>query len=200
MKRRRIFLAVLGLLGFTMTTAEAHGPRWSVGVNIGGPGYYYRPWRPYCFDYYGPYPYYGPPPVIVQPAPVYQPVQVIQPAPTSPPVYQAPPPTRMPPLATTTSNSVEGDSLLQQLGDADEGVRLNAVSQLGRMKARSAVDPLAATLAGDRSPVVREAAARALGLIGSPQALPALQKAAQADAEHDVRHSAQFAMDVIQSR
>jgi HEAT repeat protein len=59
---------------------------------------------------------------------------------------------------------------------------------------------LAATLAGDRSPVVRESAARALGLIGSAQALPALQRAAQADSDRDVRRSAQFAVEVIQTR
>jgi HEAT repeat protein len=74
------------------------------------------------------------------------------------------------------------------------------VLQLGRSKDPRAVDPLAATLAGDRSAMVREAAARALGLIGSPAALPALQNAAQVDSDHDVRRSAQFAVEVIQSR
>jgi HEAT repeat protein len=47
--------------------------------------------------------------------------------------------------------------------------------------------------------MVREAAARALGLIGSSAALPALQQAASTDSDHDVRHSARFAIDVIQS-
>jgi len=47
---------------------------------------------------------------------------------------------------------------------------------------------------------VRESAARALGLIASPSALPALQRAAQVDADRDVRRSAQFAVDVIQSK
>jgi HEAT repeat protein len=46
---------------------------------------------------------------------------------------------------------------------------------------------------------VREAAARALGLIGAPTALSALQYAAQADDDRDVRHSASFAADVIRS-
>jgi HEAT repeat protein len=46
---------------------------------------------------------------------------------------------------------------------------------------------------------VREAAARALGLIGSARALPALQHAAQADNDRDVRNSARFAVDVIQT-
>jgi HEAT repeat protein len=88
---------------------------------------------------------------------------------------------------------------LQLLADPDERTRADSVMQLGRMKAARAVDPLAATLAGDRSPLVREAAARALGLIGSPKALPALQHAALADNDRDVRHSAQFAIDVIQA-
>ena len=63
-----------------------------------------------------------------------------------------------------------------------------------------AIDPLAATLSGDVSPTVRESAARGLGLIASPSALPALQRAAQADGDRDVRRSAQFAADVIQSK
>jgi HEAT repeat protein len=71
---------------------------------------------------------------------------------------------------------------------------------LGRLKAERAVDPLAATLAGDRSPAVRDAAARALGLVGSPRGLTALKYAAQADSDRDVRHSAQFAVEIIQSR
>jgi HEAT repeat protein len=93
----------------------------------------------------------------------------------------------------------EIDHHLQQLADPDERVRAETVMQLGRLRASSAVDPLAATLAGDRSPSVREAAARALALIGSPKALPALQQAALADGDRDVRHSAQFAIEVVQS-
>ena len=54
-------------------------------------------------------------------------------------------------------------------------------------------------LAADRSAAVREAAARGLGLIGSSDALPALQRAAQADDNRDVRHSAQFAAEGIRS-
>jgi HEAT repeat protein len=95
-------------------------------------------------------------------------------------------------------SQADADRLLQQLTNADERVRADCVMQLGRLKVVKAVDPLAATLAGDRSPTVREAAARALGLIGSPKALTALQNAALADGDRDVRHSAQFAMDVIQ--
>jgi HEAT repeat protein len=72
--------------------------------------------------------------------------------------------------------------------------------QLGRLRAAEAIDPLAATLAGDSNPRVREAAARALGLIGSQKALPALQQAAQTDSDPTVRHSAEFSIDVIHAR
>jgi HEAT repeat protein len=91
------------------------------------------------------------------------------------------------------------DHHLQLLANPDERVRLDSVVQLGRLKAYRAVDSLSATLAGDHSPAVREGAARALGLIGSAKALPALQHAAQADDDRDVRHSAQFAAEVIRS-
>jgi HEAT repeat protein len=91
------------------------------------------------------------------------------------------------------------DNHLQQLTNPDEKVRADVVIQLGRMRAERAVDPLAATLAGDASPAVRETAARALGLIGSTRALPALNRAAQADNDRDVRNSARFAVEVIQT-
>jgi HEAT repeat protein len=55
-------------------------------------------------------------------------------------------------------------------------------------------------LAGDRSATVREAAARALGLIATPATLPALQRAAQADDDREVRASARFAADVVRDR
>jgi HEAT repeat protein len=89
---------------------------------------------------------------------------------------------------------------LGALSDADEGTRLNNVAQLGRLRSIQAVEPLSVTLASDRSAAVREAAARALGLIGSPKALSALSQAALGDSDRDVRRSAQFAMEVIQSR
>jgi HEAT repeat protein len=92
------------------------------------------------------------------------------------------------------------ENFLQALADPNEKVRADTVIQLGRLRVQEAVDPVAATLAGDQSPAVREAAARALGLIGSSKALPALQRAAQLDNDRDVRHSAQFALEVIQAR
>jgi len=195
---RTLLLALVGSLGTWSAAAQAGHGSWAIGVNIGAPGYY-RPWYP-CYGYgyyYRPYypVYVEPPPVIVQPAPVVQAVA------TEPPVYAAPAAT--PVVARSASpEPLHGDveHLLQALADPNEQVRVESVLQLGRLRALQAIDPLAATLAGDRSPSVREAAARALGLIGSPKALPALQHAAQVDADRDVRHSAEFALEVVRTR
>jgi HEAT repeats len=209
----RVLRTVIGgtlFLAVVLTGTPVHAG-WSVGVRLNFPGYYgyYRPWGGYYYYpsypvYVAPPPVYVAPPVVVQPAPVYQPVYPV-PA-TAAPVTPAPrvagpaAPAIAPVAAQTTSaSSGEAQRLLQLLADPDDRVRADSVLQLGRMRAAQAVDPLAATLAGDRSPTVREAAARALGLIGSPRALAALQRAAQADPDRDVRHSSQFAIDVIQT-
>jgi hypothetical protein len=200
--RLLVGFAVLGGL----TASARAGGNWSVGVRFGVPGYY-RPYPHYHAPYYyRPYPvvvpapvYYAPAPVVVQQQPVY-----VQPAPVvthSPASEEAPAPR---PLALQRTSAVvssnEVNRHMQLLASADEGVRLDSVMQLGKLQDSRAVDSLAATLAGDRSAAVRDAAARALGLIGSLKALPALQQAAQADADRDVRRSAQFAAEVIQSR
>lgn len=203
MKRMIVIVSgVIASLAMSLPAQAGHrgcggGGGWSVGIGIGAP-LYYRPWPLYDYYYYRPYPVYvaPPPPIIVQPAPVIQQAPVVQPA----PAYQAPAPT---PLTSRSQSTVEPagiDHHLQMLTNPDDHVRADSVMQLGRLKAQRAIDPLAATLTGDRSPAVREAAARALGLIGASQALPALQHAAQSDSDHDVRRSAQFAVEVIQSR
>jgi hypothetical protein len=215
---RTLAFAALTFVSLSGTPAQAGGGSWSVGIRFGTPAYY----RPYHyhppFAYYRPYPVLvEPAPVVVRPVPVWQPVPVVQPvypapaqvvqpaypapAPAGQPTYQAPPPAPLvAPPAGPTPWPGDVDHQVQLLRDPAEQVRAEAVLQLGRLKAERAVDPLAATLAGDRSPVVREAAARALGLIGSAKALTALQYAAQADSDRDVRHSAKFAIEVIQSR
>jgi hypothetical protein len=133
--------------------------------------------------------------VIIQQAPVYQAVPAPQ------PVYAPPAPVPVTSHAAPVNpQQTEIDRNIYQLADASDRVRSESALQLGRLRASQAIDPLAATLAGDRSPLVREAAARALGLIGSSKALPALQQAAQADADPTVRHSAEFSMDVIHAR
>lgn len=212
MKTLQLLGAVAGFVA-TLGAAQASPPgRTSIGigVNIGAPvAPYYRPYyAPY--PYYGPYyrPYYypapvyvAPPPVVYQPAPVVIQQPVVQQAPqviTQPaPVYSSPP---QPPVYQTSQTAGPSiDGFLDNLRSPDENIRRSAVTELGRLKATQAVQPLTATLAGDQSPVVREAAARSLALIGSSQALIALQHSAQADPDRDVRHSAQFAVDVIRS-
>jgi hypothetical protein len=201
---RTIGLAATALTGLWLAgrSEAGGGVRWSVGVGFGTP-VYYRPYGPYYYYPYYPYravyvepaPVYVPPPVVVQSAPVMQ-----SPSPGLQPVQQTPT------LAPVTANSsileaspADVEFHLRQLADANENTRADSVLQLGRLKAARAIDPLAATLAGDRSSKVREAAARALALIGSPKALPALQQAALADSDRDVRRSAQFAVDVVQN-
>lgn len=211
---RTLAIGALALVGPWTAVAEAG---WSVGVRIGGPCCY-RPWGYY--PYYRPYPIVVAPAVIVEPAPVVQTVPVYA-VPAAPAPAPVPAPTPLPPPTPVTSQSSPGDLPLapipvqtvsstqrqdditiyvQRLANPDAGVRAESAMQLGRMKAHRAVDPLTATLAGDRNPQAREAAARALGLIGDPRAMPALRRAAQADSDATVRNSASFALDVIQSR
>jgi hypothetical protein len=193
--RGKITMALLLLLSGTGAPAWAGHGFWSVGINI-GPPVFYRPWYPCCPYYYSPV-YVAPPPVIVAPASVVQPVPVATPAYAQAPAAPAPIIARAssaePMLADTQRH-------LELLASPSDNVRAESAIQLGRLRAPQAVDPLAATLAGDRCPQVREAAARALGLIGSSRAIPALQRAAQVDGDRDVRHSAEFALEVIQAK
>ena len=194
--------AALILAALPLASAQAH-VGWAIGINLGAP-FYYRPYYPYPYYYYRPYPVYvAPPAVVVQPAPVLQPAYsspaeaAPATAPTPPP---APAPLSTPAAAQPAAWAPDGaEAQLQRLNSADDQARADAAVQLGRMKAMRAVQPLERLLSGDRSAAVRDAAARGLGLIGSPDALPALQRAAQADDDRDVRHSAQFAAEVIRS-
>jgi HEAT repeats len=205
MKKWSLLLGVaVALAAFT----PAQGQAWvRVGIGIGFPIYA----GPY--PYYGPYyyPYYQPYPAYVTPAPVYAapaPTAVQQPA----PVYQQPVPTvraqeahspsydeTVPPPKLVGWNQADFSRSIQQLSNQDERARSDAAIELGRMKAQQAIDPLSAMLQRDSSPQARETAARALGLIGSPRALAALQNAALADNDREVRHSAQFSAEVIRA-
>ena len=202
----RLAVGVLVLAVLPWGAAQGHGFI-SFGINLGVP--VYGPWWGYpC--YYRPYPVVvAPAPVIVQPAPVVQAAPVVQPvpvvqgtchAPPSPPasVPATPPPPLAAPAPPPDDRAGDVDRNLRLLDDRDERVRAEAAIQLGRMQAQRATDRLLSTLATDTSPAVRESAARALGLIGSRRTLPALQHAAQADGDRDVRHSAQFAAEVVQ--
>lgn len=192
------------------------------GVGFGGPGYYYRPYgyyRGWGYGYYRPYGFgvvVAPPPVVVgappvvvqQPTIVQQPVAV-QPTYTPPPPAQAPAPLPMPtptisnaapdvmPMAAVGGTDI--DAAIQQLRTGDEQTRADAAVRLGRLRAEQAIGPIVKALNSDSSPKVREAAARGLGLIGSPSSLSALQYAAQADDDREVRHSASFAAETIRS-
>jgi hypothetical protein len=218
---RKMGLATLLIACCPWSTSQA-----GVYVGVGlGPAYY-RPYR-CGWGYGGFYRPYGfgvvvAPPVVVgaapvvvqQPAVVQQPV-VVQPAytPSSPLPSQAPAPLPMPtptpatadasaapdvmPAAATRTGNADIDAALQQLRAGDEQARADAAVRLGRLRAEQAVGPIVKALNSDSSPKVREAAARGLGLIGSPSALSALQYAAQADDDREVRHSASFAAETI---
>jgi hypothetical protein len=189
----KCLLAVLIVAACPWTAAQAG---WGVGVVIGGP-VYPAPYYPYGY-YYRPYPYYyaPPPTVVVAPAPVVQTV------PATPPVAYAPPAPAEPAPGTLPVGVTRGDEVdqnLSQLSSSDPQARAAAAVQLGRLRARRAIDPLIRVLGQDPVPTVREAAARGLGLIGAPGGLAALQRAAQADDNPEVRHSAQFAAEGIRA-
>jgi HEAT repeat protein len=60
------------------------------------------------------------------------------------------------------------------------------------------VPALSAALAGDPSPAVREAAAKALAAIKSMSVLSALRQAARLDTDSLVRHTARLALEIIE--
>jgi hypothetical protein len=226
-KLRTLGVALLALLGCWGSAAPARAAHWGVAIGIGVPGpYYYRPYGYYPYGYYRPYGVYvapapvvvaAPAPVYVQPAPIVvqqpAPAATVQPAPVAtvqPPLQPVPTASATSPAPTPTVVAASTPAVsnreavitghLQKLTSPDDQVRCDAVEQLGRMNADRAVDSLTAVLAGDRSPMVREAAARSLGLIGAARALPALIRAAQADSDRDVRRSAQFTVEIIHNR
>jgi hypothetical protein len=198
---RTVSGCLLALALVAVAASEAHA-RWFVGVRIGVPIYA----GPYCYGYYRPYPYgvyVAPPPVIVAPPPV---VQAVPAAPVPVPAYSSPAanagPEQLPAAPVPIARGVPpaaGASAWDDLNSTEERARADAIIQLGRRKDRRAVGPLTRALREDRSPTVREAAARGLGLIGAPASLNALQHAAQADDDRDVRRSASFAADVIRA-
>lgn len=200
---RRMAFGLLTLLALAQA-ASASNVRWSIGVNLGAPPVVVRPYPHYHYHHFHrPY-YYAPAPVIVRPAPiVYEPAPVV----IQQPVVVAPAPTPAPTRVTSGSSVVPAvvetpgsvDTQLHLLRNPDEKVRADAAIELGRTRSDRAVDALCATLAGDKSPAVRDSAARGLGLIGSSKALTALNYAASADPDRDVRRSAQFAVEIIQS-
>ncbi len=201
----------LGLSPFAQQAQAWVGVRIGIGVPLYvGPGPYY---------YGSPY-YYAPTYVVPAPQVIYQtppatvayppaqapaPSEAIptpparSPAPTNQTAAPAPLPSVTNVMAVNNQATPQVEALVQQLAQASETGRRDVALQLGRLKAQSAVNPLATILAKDNSPIAREGAARALGLIASPASLNALIYAAQADDDREVRHSAQFAVEVIRA-
>ena len=189
--------ALLFALILTASPAVAHaGVRWSVGVNLGAPYYYSPYYRPYYRPYYQPVVYVGGPPLIYGPSPVY----VTAPAVAVPAVMPAVAQTTPAPPSVVRAARPSGESRdLSVLNDPVAKTRADACISLGRAKDTRAIAPLSRCLKEDDNPQVRDAAARALGLIGSPTSLDALQRAAGSDADRDVRRSASFAAEVIRA-
>jgi len=133
---------------------------------------------------------------------------VVQPAPVqwvpsaAPPAQTLPTPTPVSYSKSLLPSSRESDitMYLQQLQNVDHKQRVEAATQLGRLRANNCIDPLVNCLKNDRSPAVREACARALGQIGGSKSLDGLQQAAHADSDSDVRHSASLAADIIRAQ
>ncbi len=89
--------------------------------------------------------------------------------------------------------------LLDALTHSHAGVRAAAALALGELAAGSARPALAERLANDSSSMVRQAAAQALGRIGGPEAIAALQTA-QRDPKRKVRKTASDMLDRLGSR
>jgi HEAT repeat protein len=87
--------------------------------------------------------------------------------------------------APADAREADVDRRIEHLSNPNARARADVVIELGRMKVEKAVDALARVLSGDAGPVAREASARALGLIGSPRALPALFHEADEPAPRD---------------
>jgi HEAT repeat protein len=92
------------------------------------------------------------------------------------------------------------DLIVVVLGDADGAVRRSAARSLGDIgpAARAAGPALVKTLQ-DRDWQVRQAAAYALGRVGSPEARPALE-AAKKDTNENVKRAAKTALKALKKK
>jgi HEAT repeat protein len=90
----------------------------------------------------------------------------------------------------------DGSAVAPLLGDANEGVRAEAASTLGRFRATAGTDALVSALRNDQSAMVRGRAAWALGAVraSASAAGPALETAATSDASPAVRSLAATAL------
>lgn len=180
-----------GFLALVLACCPLGLARAGWGVYVGGAPYgygpYYRPYWGVRVGVFPSYPVYGAPPpaVVVQPGQVY-----VAPPPPPPARVAVPePPTRQDQI----------DTYIDQLQSPRDDLRVDALLQLGRLDARRACGRMIRVLRDDPSPQVREAAARGLALIDAPFTLTALQRAALADPDPNVRGSARYAIDVIRT-
>jgi HEAT repeat protein len=94
---------------------------------------------------------------------------------------------------TGATRVTDANSVLPLLSDSDSSVRLQATLTCGFLRDGSAVTALGGVVAADPSPLVRKAAAWALGEIGDGSASPLL-RAAQSDSDPLVRSIATAAL------
>ena len=76
--------------------------------------------------------------------------------------------------------------LRDALTSKDATLRAAAALALGALRNQAPLNDLVALLQSDGNSMVREAAAQALGMIGSVKALPALDRVAEADTKNKV--------------
>ncbi|MEM9072056.1 MAG: HEAT repeat domain-containing protein [Myxococcota bacterium] len=88
----------------------------------------------------------------------------------------------------------EHDALLGALGDSDNEVRMRAARLSGVFELNAAVPALVGLLRGDAVREVRQAAAWALGKIGTAEATAALREAMGTESESLVRDAIEIAM------
>jgi HEAT repeat protein len=98
--------------------------------------------------------------------------------------------------APQQASSTQVKALVENLKDKDWQIRWYAVSSLGEMRERGAVDPLISVLKSDPNGYVRAMAAWALGQIGDQRGVSPLIDAL-ADESYDVRKRALDALKQI---
>ena len=205
MRAMKGIAAALVLAALPWSAAQAH-VGFGIGINLGAPYYYGSP-------YYNPYPYYyynhircmrprlpwssSPPRCPDRPAVRPRTLRRRRPCRRPRPCRRAVDAPARPARLAAAGRRRAADAAAGQCRRPRPRRRRRRFGAHEGDAGRAAVD--ADCWPATAAPSVREAAARALGLIGDTATLPALQRAAQADDDHDVRHSAQFAAEVIRS-
>jgi HEAT repeats len=105
----------------------------------------------------------------------------------------------VPPAVVPQPPAAGVDQALQLINSPRDRDRIDGALALGRARVEKGIEPLRKMLADDPNPRVREAAARALGLVATPECAKALEKAARADDDGEVRRTARLAAQVIRA-